>query len=340
MTQHSSKYELPVYLIIFSILMFPCCDTPHDSKPINEKIYVDLGGTKQYVEITGESEENPILLFVHGGPGWPQTPFLRYFNADLTKKITLVSWDQRGCGLSYLKDSNASNITLIQIIDDAHQLTQYLQKRFQKSKIYLAGFSWGSVVGMKLVQEYPDDYKAYLSISQVININESITLSRKWIKDKAKQASDTATLRTIHQLEVHDTSVCKRPLDCFIKQHELLTKYNGAIYLKKSQDEIDKAMAAYEDYKKYDWMAGFVNSAYKLEPDIFDNDVAQIKEIKIPVYFFVGRHDWNLVSTITVDYYQKLKCPAKEIIWFENSGHEPLEEEANLFNKRVLERIK
>jgi pimeloyl-ACP methyl ester carboxylesterase len=325
---------------MFFLLSLFSCSSVNKNSPINEKIYLDLGGTKQYVEITGASEDNPILLFVHGGPGWPQTPFLRYFNGDLTKKITLVSWDQRGCGLSYMKDSSASNISLIQIIADAHQLTDYLKSHYHKNKIYLAGFSWGSIVGIKLAQQYPDDYFAYLSISQVLDLNKSIEVSRKWLREQSIAAHDSASLNTIHQLDMHDTSLCKRPLDCFIKHHDLVNKYNGHIYLKKSQDEIDKAMTAYDDYKKYDWMAGFVNTAYKVEPDMFNKDISQIKEIKIPVYFFVGRHDWTLPASITAQFYQELKCPEKEMIWFENSGHEMLEEEASLFNKKVLEKIK
>ena len=330
-----------LFAILLSIGIFPSSESTHTNDgSINEKLYIDLGGTKQYVEITGKSANDPILLFIHGGPGWPQTPFLRYFNADLTKKVILVSWDQRGCGLSYMKDPNASNISLKQIVADAHQLTQYLKSRYHKNKIYLAGYSWGSIVGIKLAQQYPNDYSAYLSISQAIDLNKSIQVSRKWIKDQAISAHDSATLKAIHQLETYDTSFCKGRLDCFIKQHDLLGKYHGAIHTKKAEDEIDKATTIYEDYKKYDWMAGFVNTAYKVEADMFDNDIPQIKEIKIPVYFFVGRHDWTLPASITEEFCQKLKCPAKEMIWFENSGHELLEEEADLFNKKLLEKIK
>ena len=68
------------------------------SESVKEKIFIDLGGEKQYIEITGDSKNNPVLLFLHGGPGWPQTPHLRYFNAALTKHMTVVAWEQSGCG--------------------------------------------------------------------------------------------------------------------------------------------------------------------------------------------------------------------------------------------------
>jgi pimeloyl-ACP methyl ester carboxylesterase len=124
-----------------------------------------------------------------------------------------------------------------------------------------------------------------------------------------------------------------------LKQYELLTKYGGAIYRKESEVEIQKAETQFEDYKKYDWFEAFKYSAYRLEKDLFAADLSAIKEIKIPVYFFMGRHDWNLPTALTVDYYNKLIAPKKEIIWFEESGHEPLEEEPNKFNKAIIDRL-
>src|SRR3982751_6698301 len=81
----------------------PAADHTHTpSGRVEARSFIPLGGSEQYVEMTGVSDTNPVLLFIHGGPGWPQTPMLRYLNADLTKAYTVVSWDQRGAGLSFL----------------------------------------------------------------------------------------------------------------------------------------------------------------------------------------------------------------------------------------------
>ena len=78
--------------------------TKERNTAVDEKSFIELGGEKQYVEITGVSSKNPVLLFLHGGPGWPQTPHLRYFNSDLTKSLILVAWEQSGCGKSYMNN--------------------------------------------------------------------------------------------------------------------------------------------------------------------------------------------------------------------------------------------
>ncbi|MBS1935039.1 MAG: alpha/beta hydrolase [Bacteroidetes bacterium] len=304
---------------------------------IEEKFLMNLGGSKQYVEITGKSSENPILLFIHGGPGWPQTPQLRYFNADLAKKIILVTWDQRGCGRSYLNDSAAENLSLDQIVSDAHELTQFLKVKYKKSKIYVAGYSWGSIVGLSLIQKYSEDYIAYIGISQVINLNQGMAITQSWLTKKAMKQKDTVTLQTLDKLKKGDSGVCKNPLECFMSQYELLSKYHGAVFNSNSDKETEKAMTKYDDYKNYDWNKGFLYSAVRLEKDMFSTDFSNLAKIKIPVYFIEGRHDWNVPAVLVDKFVKQLNAPKKEIIWFESSGHGPLEEEPLKFNRTIID---
>ncbi len=307
---------------------------------VNVRSLIELGGEKQYVEMTGVSSKNPVLLFLHGGPGWPQTPHLRYFNTDLTKSVTLVSWDQAGCGKSYMHNPDPKSLSLEQLVQDAHELTQVLKKKFQQDKIYLAGFSWGTVLGMHLINKYPEDYAAYFGISQIIDMGKSIVVSRDWIKQQAKLKKDKQMLKRLALLENNDTSFCKTTLDCFFKKYEMLTEYGGAIFSKEAEAEIKIAESKYDDYKNYDWLKGFFYSVSRLGNTIFETNFTDITELKVPVYFFVGRHDQSLPAIVTEDFYNKLKAPKKEMVWFEGSGHEPLEEEPDNFNKAVIARIK
>lgn len=313
---------------------------PVDTLQVIQKKFVMLGGEPQYVEIHGASKDNPVLLFLHGGPGWPQTPHLRYFNAPLWQHMTVVAWEESGCGQSYMNHAEPEKLSLDQIVKDAHELTLILKKQFGKQKIYLAGFSWGSIPGLLLAAKYPEDYAAYFGITQVIDLNKSITVSRQWIRKQATAQKDTATLLTLAQLNKGDTALCKRPMDCFLTQYGLLNKYGGALYSKDREEAIAKAENYYSDYKKYDWYKAFLYSAYRLEKDLFNTDLSGITKLKIPVYFILGRHDWNLPTSITVSYAQKLSAPVKKLIWMEHSGHEPSSEEPNRFNQIMIQRVK
>jgi proline iminopeptidase len=307
---------------------------------VNEKTLISLGGEKQYVEITGASSKNPVLLFLHGGPGWPQTPHLRYFNTPITNSVTLVAWEQAGCGKSFMNNPEPKNLSLNQLIEDAHELTLLLKKKFNKEKIYLAGFSWGSVIGMHLIQKYPEDYAAYFGISQIVDMERSINVSRDWIKQEAVKRNDAKMLRQVDQLAKKDTALCKNTLECFFKKYEFLSQYGGAIFKKTSEAEIKIAETKYEDYKNYNWLNGFMFSASKLGDSIFETNFTKITELKVPVYFFVGRHDWSLPAVVIEDFYKKLTAPKKEMVWFEESGHECLEEEPAKFNEAIVARIK
>lgn len=307
---------------------------------IQERIFIELGGEEQYIEITGASAELPVLLFLHGGPGWPQTPHLRYFNADLTKAMILVSWDQAGCGKSYLKNSNPKNLSPESLIKDAHELTQYLKKKFNKEKIFLLGFSYGSVIGLQLAEKYPDDYYAYIGVSQLINTQENWDASMQWIKKQALSKNDTAVLKQLELIEKRDTSVCKTELDCFMNKYQLLVKYNGTIYNKEIAAEIEKAESYYEDYKDYNWFEAFNYTASRFGGKQFYTDLSGIESLEVPVYFMAGRHDWNLPGIVTENYFNDLKAPQKEFIWFEKSGHEPPEEEPEKFNKLIINIVK
>lgn len=329
--------KIVIFLILLSLLL--TCTNRQPVKKVEEKSLLNLGSEKQYVEITGVSDKNPVLLFIHGGPGWPQTPQLRYFNSGLTKSFILVTWDQRGCGKSYLHDSTASNLTLDQIVADAHELTQFLKEKFKQQKIFLVGFSWGSAVGLTLAKKYPGDYLAYTGISQVINMKQGMEVTQEWLAERAKEKNDTATLKILKRLNQKDSSLCNNPLDCFMKQYELLAKYNGAVFNAKNNQEVEKAMIRYDDYKNYDWNKGFLYSARLLEKDLFSTDFSTVKQIDIPVYFIAGRHDWNVPAVLVEKFVNNLAAPHKEIIWFENSGHGPLEEEPEKFNRTIIEKL-
>ena len=309
------------------------------AKKVEEKSFIELGGEKQYVQMMGESDKHPVLLFIHGGPGWTQTPQLNYFNADLAKNFILVAWDQRGAGKSFMENPEPKNVTMEQIVVDTHELTSKLKEKFKQEKIYLAGYSWGSMVGMDVVKKYPEDYHAYISISQVVNMKRGMEITQKWLKEKAIEKDDKETLAALEKLKNPPKDFCESDSPCFIKQYEYVNKYDGALHNKDALKDIEKAQTENPDYEGYDWFKAFEFSSAKLEKDMYSYDAREVKELKLPVYFFVGRNDWNIPSVFVEEFAKDLKAPKKEFVWFENSGHGLLEEEAEKFNKMMVEKI-
>lgn len=130
---------------------------------------VVLGNIEQSILIRGQNIDNPILLFLHGGPGYPQISFARKFQSKLERDFIIVNWDQRGSGKSYSRHVPQDSMTRDQFIMDTFELIDYLLDRFDQEKIYLAGHSWGSDIGVRVVEQKPLLFYAYIGIGQVIH---------------------------------------------------------------------------------------------------------------------------------------------------------------------------
>ena len=128
--------------------------------PISEEKFVLINGIEQWITIKGNPSK-PIILFIHGGPGSPISPYVDVMYKDLEKDFIIVQWDQRGSGKTYGQNSppeeltpeylKANPLTLEQMTNDGIEVSKYLLKYLKKQKIILFGTSWGSALGVKIV---------------------------------------------------------------------------------------------------------------------------------------------------------------------------------------------
>ncbi len=97
------KITLIVLIIFLLLVLFIPSRTPkiegNNSVALIEK--VEIGGIDQYIMIRGRNINNPILLFLHGGPGYSQISYARKYQEELEDGFIVVNWDQRGSGKSF-----------------------------------------------------------------------------------------------------------------------------------------------------------------------------------------------------------------------------------------------
>lgn len=150
---------------------------PDSRRSISQIERITLGGLPQTIRIRGDDRAaNPVLLFVHGGPGLPEMPVAQR-NADLESIFTIVQWDQRGAGKSFRFDT--PDMHAAQFVEDTLELSRALRRRFGGRKIYLAGYSWGSLIAARAVAREPELFAAYIGISQLVNIHQSVHQPRR-----------------------------------------------------------------------------------------------------------------------------------------------------------------
>lgn len=301
---------------------------------------ISLGGVKQWVLIRGEDLNNPILLFLHGGPGVSETPLLRKYNAELEKHFTMVYWDQRGACKSFNRRIPPQSMTLSQMVADAHELIDLLKARFGKPKIFLMGHSWGTILAIPLLQKYPGDFYAFVGIGQAVNVVEEEQLSYQFTLEKAKELKNKEAVRELEQIGKPQEGRYSPPSN-IRKQRKWLLRLGGNRFDKKHFRDHVLALLFSREYTVFDLFKCL--KGMKFSSRCLGEDERQVNFLKtapaldVPVVFINGKDD-HVTPTATVkQYFDLLKAPDKQLFIFDQSAHSPLFAEAARFNRLVIE---
>ena len=288
---------------------------------------VNLGGREQYVLIRGANRSNPVLLFLHGGPGMPVMYLSHAFQRPWEEDFVVVQWDRRGAGKSYDSQLPPQTINVEQEIADTLELTNLLRQRFHQDRIYLLGHSYGSYLGMLVVWRFPEPFHAYVGVGQMACSKErSRQIQDHWIRREAVGAGNQRALKQLNG---------KEPLD----REKWLFEFGGEVHGQKSWLPFLFIGLRSPEYSLIDAMriAGGVNFTHRhmrynaIAGDLMD----AVTEVKVPVYFFTGRYDYTVPFQCTQEYFRRINAPAKQLVWFDNSAHFPFLEEPQKFREEL-----
>ncbi len=161
---------------------------------------VMINNRKQTLLMRGQNVEQPILLCCHGGPGMAQIGFIRHFQKELEKQFIVINWDQRGAGKSFSMKDFGANFTIEQFVSDAKEVIQYVLKKFNKQKLFLAGHSWGSIIGLNIAHQYPKYIEAYIGIGQIVHMKQNEELLYQHLIHSAKKHDHKKALASLLKL--------------------------------------------------------------------------------------------------------------------------------------------
>ena len=306
---------------------------------------VKIGGIDQWILMRGTDIENPILLFLHGGPGFSEMGLFRHFNSELEKHFVVVNWDQRGAGKSYSKKLVDEPMAIEQFVSDGIEVVEFLKNKFKRDKIYLVGHSWGSLLGMLIISRYPESFYAYVGIGQCSNMPEGERVSYKYALEMAKKSNNQKAVKELEDIGYPVNGLYKDGFSGTITQRKWLIKFGGSLYGKNSWNPFIKRILFTKEYSLIDRInffkvANIPSKIKMMENEVFNvNFIEQIPEIRIPVYFFLGRHDYEVPAVVAEKYFEIINAPKKELIWFEKSGHFPCFEEADKFNTLMVDKV-
>ncbi len=303
---------------------------------------VTLGGVEQWIQIRGADVNNPVLLVLHGGPGFAMTAWTElYQRPELERTFTVVNWDQRGAGKSYSADLTPTDMTVAKLVADTLELTELLRARFNQDKIFLTGHSWGSALGFLAVEQRPGLYHAYIASAEAVSWNRRQQMSYDWVLEQARNTGDAEVVAALEALDPFDTT---NPAHLAVKDG-LLDRYRGGdVYTQGLWDQylayaFEGRSPYYTEAEVNTFMAGMELSDRTLGAEIATSDYDLFRDFPvspIPIHFLVGRHDHSTPGELAEEYYRYLQAPAKSFTWFESSGHNLMFDEPDRWAQELI----
>lgn len=314
------------------------------SYPIDEHRKLPINGTLLDIRIRGTKETNPVVLFLHGGPGVCNRHAVLQDQAPLTDECTIVCLDQRGAGKSYSAAQAKQTMNMETTVEDARLVVDYLRERFHQEKIIVVGHSYGSYLGVLLCAKYPEKVAAYVGIGQLANGAENERISYEFVLNEAQKRGDQKALKDLERIGWPQNGMYAS-LDDLITQRNLMTKYGGAAHGKKEGliSSIVLPVLRSPEYTLPDLVRFALGQLYNMRQlwrEVISCDfLTDVRKLDVPVYLTIGRHDSNTPPEIARQWLDALEAPKKEWIWFEQSAHAPIAEESERWNAVFRERV-
>ena len=312
---------------------------------LSEKTFIEIGGIRQGFFIRAENPENPVILFLHGGPGSPELPMLIPYEISerLEKYFTVCYWDQRGAGMSFSKSIDPATMTVTQMVEDTRQMTEYLQHRFNQEKIYLIGHSWGSYLGVKTIEKYPENYIAYIGIGQVSDQVESEKLAYDYMLQHAVEINDKSAVKKLQMFDKNAPDFSKNMNYMTTTRGPLMNKYGIGFTHENTPSMIDmaKIVLLFEGYtlsEKINYLKGMNFSTNTIwDSVIVDNLFESSTIFKVPIYITQGKYDYQVSHALAREWFEKVEAPDKAFFTFEYSAHGTIIEEPEKFVQIIRE---
>ena len=348
-----------ILTIVLGFLLFPGCILVADSpgkieqyfddsgKPIqgsiSEKIFVNIGGVKQGMFIRSKNINNPVLLYVHGGPAFPNYFLIDKFNPGLEDFFTVCYWEQRGGGLSYTSETTLASMNFNQLAIDAIEVTKYLGNRFGKKKIYIMAHSGGTPIALLAVSREPALFYVYIGMGQITNQAESEKIAYAYM---LQQYAAEGNQKRINELKKYHVLDADSNIVSFYKSakrdqfmHELGI---GTMHKMKSVFlEIFipvwtcKAYTLREKINIWKSKFSFIPKTNLINEMLGTDFTTKVSTLEIPVYFFSGKYDLTVNINLSKAYLANLHAPLKGFYTFNNSAHSPLLEEPELVHQII-----
>jgi pimeloyl-ACP methyl ester carboxylesterase len=299
---------------------------------VAELTTVNTGGHDLGLMIRGTSADNPVLLFLAGGPGGSELGAMRRHLPALEESFTVATWDQRGAGTSYDELDPTATVSLEGYISDTIAVTDYLRDRFSQDKIYLAGQSWGTTLGVMAVQQRPDLYRAFVGTGQMVS---QLASDRIFYEDTLAWAETTGNQGLVDQLQAAGPPPYEAmfPYETALSHEQDVYPYDHTGNSEGSGQMSENLLVSeYTLIDQVHVLGAFLDTFAALYPQLQQVDFRKTAtEFEVPMFFVQGAHEAGGRAQPFADWYPMIQAPIKDMVVFDSSGHRPLWEQPDEF---------
>lgn len=308
---------------------------------IAEEEWVDVNGLRQWTLTRGRNKNAPVLIVLHGGPGAGEFAFFRAFNSELENEFVVVHWDQRGAGKSFDSDATPpETMNVAQFVADVDVVVDHVRSKFGRKRVAILGHSWGSLLATKYVAMHPEKVSGYIGTGQIADMVENEEYSYAFALSEARRLDNKEAIVDLEKIGPPPYNVSD-----IIVQRGWLTEFGGGLtHDKRSQASLAWTALQVPEFNLFDLIALLRSALFSM--DHLWDQIGSINldqtylSFEIPVFFILGRHDYQTPSELAERYFNRLTASDKELFYFENSAHCPPWEEPEKFYTLMVETIK
>ena len=310
---------------------------------LSERVTVEIGGIPQSMIIQSVDPANPVLLFIHGGPGMTEFFMEQDYPTGLEQHFTMVWWEQRGAGMSFSAGIPPETMTMAQMISDTIKVADYLRNRFRQDRILLLGHSWGSYLGIQVAAKAPDRFLAYVGMAQMVHQLRSEVMAHDYLLSVYRARGDAGMVRRLQAAPVNmedglsptwmrlrDAAMHGAGVGHTRDINSVITGIFLPVWRVRAYTVIDKINV---------WRGKLWSQPFFWEDMLRDDLATRLTEFELPVYVFVGQHDQTASPTLSRAYFDAIDAPVKGFYAFDGSAHSPLFEEPERATQILLQDV-
>jgi pimeloyl-ACP methyl ester carboxylesterase len=306
---------------------------------IDEAAFVKIGGIAQWVTIRGENRSNPVILFLHGGPG-SATSMLSSLFRSWEKDFTVVQWDQRGAGKTFgLNGTDEAPMTIDRMVRDGLELTHYLQTHLHKKKVILLGHSWGTELGVLMAKRDPTLFSAFVGTGFVVAKEEKEEILYARLMQRLIAAKDQDAIRELKTVgpppykSEHDQDVERHLQNRFNVDAErnLQSNLTPVVLFAPGVALLDiRALLNGPDY-----------SAEALYKETLTYDARKLgPAFAMPFFIFNGDRDLTTPADLAKTYFDTVEAPQKGFVILKGGGHAAVMTMPDVFLAELKSRVR